>query len=115
MVSSSVEQGAQGWEEGLEMAGPVDRELQSIREEMHRNEDRMEARLNRMDRDTIAWRDRLSATVENQHFDNLKRFETLEKAFNQGIGVMVAMRAGWGVLIAFGGIIAGYLGHKFGN
>lgn len=94
---------------------PDEREVHTVRQELRRVEDRLEKRIDRMDAESQAWRTRIEANSDNRHRDNIERFEKLETAINQGVGAMVALRAGWAFLIGLAGVVVGYFGHRAGN
>lgn len=90
-------------------------ELDALRGEVRRIEDRLEMRLNRMEAASQDWRERIEAQHDNQHRDNLERFEKVEKYLNQGVGAASAVRYLWYAVVGLAGIVAGLFGHKIGN
>ena len=86
----------------------LERELENLRQDVHRLEDRIETRLDRQDTETNDFRERFEATAEDRHKENSKRLDALEKYLNQGVGAVSALQYTWYLIVGAGSALAGY-------
>jgi hypothetical protein len=93
------------------MNEPWVRELNNLRADVMRSEDRLLGQLAKQDIIAEKWRTRSEAENENRHIENTKRLDQLERYLNQGVGAASAVRYMWYVITGMVSLAAGYFGH----